>query len=135
MLYLPPIATFRIVYTDCQHHCYDNSAVTLAILFSLKTMEPLQHRVSTHFQTTPLFAMRTESLASSQSYREVETDTWCLTQCYTRRQKTQNKSHFWHFGLTLTFPFVVLVLTSCLITVRLEGLVYFPVQETDQGFQ
>ena len=42
-----------------------NAAMTLAILFSLKTMESLQNGVATHFQATPLFSMKTESQASS----------------------------------------------------------------------
>ena len=39
--------------------------MTLAILFSLKTMESPQNGVATYFQVTPLISMRTESLASS----------------------------------------------------------------------
>ena len=49
----------------------------LAILFSLKTTELLQNGVETHFQTTPLFLMRTVLVASSQSHHSVNTDTWC----------------------------------------------------------
>ena len=54
-----------------------NTAMTLAILFSLKTMESLQNGFATHFQVTPLISMRTESLASSQSGRSVDADAWC----------------------------------------------------------
>ena len=43
-----------------------NAAMTLAILFSLKTMKSLQNGFATHFQVTLLFSMRTESQASSQ---------------------------------------------------------------------
>ena len=42
------------VYTECQYQCCDNSAMTLVILFSLKTMELLQIGVATHFQVTPI---------------------------------------------------------------------------------
>ena len=55
----------RRVTAEYQHQCGDNSAMTLAILFSLKTMESLQNLVATHFQATPLFSMRILSLASS----------------------------------------------------------------------
>ena len=54
-----------------------NAAMTLAILFSLKTMESLQNGIATHFQATPLFLMKTESQASSQSYRSIDADAWC----------------------------------------------------------
>ena len=37
-----------------------NDAMTLAILFSLKTIESLQNGFATHFQATPLSSMRTE---------------------------------------------------------------------------
>ena len=56
--------------------------MTLAILFSLKTMESLQNEVATLFQATPLFSMRIVSLASSQSFHNVDTDArykWALT--------------------------------------------------------
>ena len=45
------------------------AAMTLAILFSLKTMESIQNGVVTHFRATPLFSMRTVLLASLQSCR------------------------------------------------------------------
>ena len=55
-----------------------NTATTLlAILFSLKTMKSLQKGIATHFQSTPLFSMRKESLASLQSCRSVDTNAWC----------------------------------------------------------
>ena len=44
-----------------------NAAMTLAILFSLKTMELLQNGVATDFLETLLFLMRAVLLASSQS--------------------------------------------------------------------
>ena len=31
----------------------------------------------THFQTTPLFSMTTESLTSSQSCHSIDADAWC----------------------------------------------------------
>ena len=49
--------------------------MTLAILFSLKTMGSLQNGVATHFQLTPLFT--TDSLASLQSCCSVDADAWC----------------------------------------------------------
>ena len=54
-----------------------NAAMTLAILFSLNTMKSLQNEVATHFQATPLFSMKTESHASSQSCRNIDADAWC----------------------------------------------------------
>ena len=51
--------------------------MTLAILFSLKTMESLQNGVATYFQLIPLISMRTESQALSLSCRSVDADAWC----------------------------------------------------------
>ena len=65
------------VYTTRQHQRCDNSAVTLAILFSLKTMESLLTGVATHFKATPLFSMRTISLVSLRSGRSLDIDAWC----------------------------------------------------------
>ena len=65
------------VYTKRQRQCCDNSAITLAILFSLKTVESLENRLQTHFGATPLFSMRTVLLSSSQSCRSVDADAWC----------------------------------------------------------
>ena len=45
------------VYTKHQRQRCHNSAMMLAILFSLNTMESLQNQVATHFQVTPLFSM------------------------------------------------------------------------------
>ena len=63
-----------IVYTKRQRQRCDNSAMILAILFSLKTV---QNGVATNFQVTPLFSMRTELLASLQSCRSIDADAWC----------------------------------------------------------
>ena len=63
------------IYTKRQRQCCDNFAMTLEILFSLKTMESLQNGVAIHFQVTLLFWMRRESLASLQSCLDV--DAWC----------------------------------------------------------
>ena len=52
-----------------QRQCSDNSVMTLAILFSLKTMESLQNAVATHFHATRLISMRTELQALSQHWR------------------------------------------------------------------
>ena len=50
-------ATEECVYTKRQSQCCDNSAIMLAILFSLKTMELLQNGAETHFQVIPLFSV------------------------------------------------------------------------------
>ena len=63
------------VYTKRQRQHCNNSAMTLAILFSLKTMGSLQNGVATHFQLTPLFT--TDSLASLQSCCSIDADAWC----------------------------------------------------------
>ena len=49
----------------------------LAILYSLKTMESLQNGIETNFKGTPLFSMRTESLASLKSCCSIDVDAWC----------------------------------------------------------
>ena len=69
-----------------------NTAAKLVILFSLKTMEPLQNGIETNFQATPWFPMRAELLASSQSYRSVDADSWC---------KRARKQHFQEAKLAL----------------------------------
>ena len=53
------------VYTKRQHQRYHHSAMTLVILFSLKSMETFENGLQTH------------SGASSQSCRSVDTDIWC----------------------------------------------------------
>ena len=58
-------AVLGSVYTEHQHQHYNNPAMTLVILFSLKTMESPQNGVATHFRATPLFLMSTISLALS----------------------------------------------------------------------
>ena len=65
------------VYTKRQGQYCNNPAMTLVILFSLKSMEMLENRLLPQSGVTPLFWMRTESLASSQSCRSIDTDTWC----------------------------------------------------------
>ena len=62
------------VYTKRQHQRCDNSAMTLAIL---KTMESLENGLQPHSLATPLFSMKTESLASLQSCRDIDADAWC----------------------------------------------------------
>ena len=59
------------IYTKRQRQGCDNSAMMLAILFSLKTMESLKNRVATQLHCFP---MRTESLASLQSCRSIDAD-------------------------------------------------------------
>ena len=73
---------FFVIITDstntkCRRQCCDISAMTLAILFSLKTMELLQIGAATHFQVSPLFSIRTVMLASSQRCRNVDADARC----------------------------------------------------------
>ena len=48
----------------------------IAIMFSLKTMELLENWLQPHSGVTPLFSLRTVSLASSQSCWSVDTDAW-----------------------------------------------------------
>ena len=64
------------VYTKRQSQRCNNSVITLAILLRLKTMESLQNGVAIHFRVTPLFSMRTVSLASSQSCCSIDNDAW-----------------------------------------------------------
>ena len=65
------------VYTKHKHQCCDNCVIMLAILFYLKTMKSLENGLQPQSEATPLFSMRTESLASSQSCHSVDTDAWC----------------------------------------------------------
>ena len=65
------------VYTKCQHQCCNNSAMTLAILFSFKEMVSLQNGLATHFRATSLFSMRTVLVASLQSCYGVDAGAWC----------------------------------------------------------
>ena len=60
------------VYIKRQHQRGDNS-----VWHSLKTMESLENGLQLHSGVTPLFSMRTESLASSQKYRSVGANAWC----------------------------------------------------------
>ena len=65
------------IYTKHQRQYYDNSAMTLTILFSLKSVELLENRLQSHSEATPLFSMRTESQALSLNCRSVDADAWC----------------------------------------------------------
>ena len=49
----------------------------LVTLFSLNSVESLENGLQSHFEVTPLFSMRTESLTSLQSCRSVDADAWC----------------------------------------------------------
>ena len=51
-----------------------NAAMTLAILFSLKSVESLENRLQPHSGANPLFSMRTELQALSLGMY------WCLVQ-------------------------------------------------------
>ena len=46
------------VYTKRLHQCCVNSALTLVILFLLKTMESLENGLQPHSGVTALFSMR-----------------------------------------------------------------------------
>ena len=48
------------VYTKHQHQCCINSVITLAILFSFKSVESLENRLQSHSVATPLFSVRKE---------------------------------------------------------------------------
>ena len=76
-LYLMQMQTLGPIYTKHPRQRCDNCAMTLAILFLLKTLESLQNGVATYFQATPLFSMRTELQASSQSCRSGDADAQC----------------------------------------------------------
>ena len=54
-----------------------HQVMTLAILFSLETMESLENRLKPHSGVTPLFSMTTELQASSQSCCSVDADACC----------------------------------------------------------
>ena len=62
------------VYTKRQHQHCDNVATTLAILFSLKTMESLENRLQLLAEVSQLFSLRIESLVSSRSCLSVDAD-------------------------------------------------------------
>ena len=65
------------IYTKHQCQCCGNTAMTLAILFSLKSVELLENGLQTYSGVTPLFSMRTESQVSSQSCHSIDADAWC----------------------------------------------------------
>ena len=50
--------------------------MTLAILFSSKTVESLENGLQTHSGVIPLISKKTESQASSQCCRSVDADAW-----------------------------------------------------------
>ena len=63
------------VYTKRQRQRCDNSAMTLVILFSLKTVELFNNGLQPHSGVTPLCSMRMLLLVSSQSCCSI--DAWC----------------------------------------------------------
>ena len=71
------ITLFGRDHLGIQTRAFINSAMSLVIPFSLKTMESLQNGVATYFQATPLISMRTKLQSSSQSCRSVDGDAWC----------------------------------------------------------
>ena len=80
------------IYTKHLSQCCDNSVIMLGVLVSLKTMQLLQNGVASHFRATPLFSMRTVSLASSQLCRSVYAGAWCklvLTNTYLNIQMSR----------------------------------------------
>ena len=95
--------------------------MTLAILFSLKSMELLENRLQPHSGATPLISMGTESQASSQSCHSVDADAWCkwaLKVCLhvtlmlyshwvEQEQGLRRGTNVWklsHYTLTVLFP-------------------------------
>ena len=54
-----------------------NPAMTLAIMFLLKTIKSLENGLQPHSGVTPLFSMRIESLTSLQSCCSIDADAWC----------------------------------------------------------
>ena len=56
---------------------WDNSAITLAILFSLTTMESLENGLQSNSGVAPLFSMTAVSLMSLQSCHSVDSDAQC----------------------------------------------------------
>ena len=94
------VSSLGSVYIKRQRQPCDNSAITLAILFSLKTMESLQIGVAIHFQATLFFSMRSEMLASSQSCHSIDADTWykwhlkvCSHEVSTKATATSSSSY------------------------------------------
>ena len=55
----------------------DNFVMMLAILFSVKTIESLENGYQPYSGATPMFSMRTELLASSQSCGSIDADALC----------------------------------------------------------
>ena len=49
------------IYTKHQHQCSANARMTLAILFSLKSMETLGNGIATRFRATPFVSMRIDA--------------------------------------------------------------------------
>ena len=78
------------VYTKRQRQHYDNSAMMLAILFSLKSVESLENRLQPHSGATPLFSMRTKLQASWQSCRSIDADAQCK---WALRGRSPQKDH------------------------------------------
>ena len=77
-----PRKTLGPVYTKCQHQRCDQSVITLASLFLVKTTESLENGLQPYSGVIPVFSMRTESLASSQSCRSGDADA-CYKQALT----------------------------------------------------
>ena len=69
--------------------CYSNCKIGyfLEILFSLKTIELLANRLQPHSVVTPLFSVRTVSLASSQRCRRIDADARCKRALVHRARK------------------------------------------------
>ena len=65
------------IYTMHQYQHCNNSEMTLAILFSLKTMESLENGLQPNSGVTLLFSTRRVLLVASQSCRSVDPDSWC----------------------------------------------------------
>ena len=85
------------IYTKRPRQRWDNSAMMLAILFSLKTMESLENGLQPHSGATPLFSMRTVLLALSQRCCIIDADArckWALTRKL--QPMLTNSIYIWH---------------------------------------
>ena len=63
------------IYTKCRRQYCNNSAMILALLFSLKSTASLENGLQPYSGVTLLFSTRTVLLASLQSCRSVDADT------------------------------------------------------------
>ena len=69
------LVTVRPRLTKRHRQRCDNFVMTIETV--LKTMELLENRLQPDSGVTPLFSMRTVSLALSQSCSSIDADAWC----------------------------------------------------------